>query len=47
MSRVRVTHRPRISIDDVLSDVDRVSHSIPECIKLAEAALRYPNDSTR
>jgi hypothetical protein len=46
-SHVRTTRCPWINIDDILSGVDRVSHSITECIELAEAALRRPNDSAR
>jgi hypothetical protein len=39
-----MTRRPWININDVLSGVDRASHSISECIELTEAALCHPND---
>ncbi|RLN16290.1 hypothetical protein C2845_PM02G17970 [Panicum miliaceum] len=46
-AHTRTTRRPITSANDLLFGIDQVDRSIPECIELAEAALRRPNDSDR
>jgi len=43
--RRRMIHRSAISSDDLISQIDRVGHSIAKCIQLGENALRRPGDS--
>ena len=43
----RVTGRPDGSADDLIFQIDRVSRSIAECIRLGEFALRHRDDPDR
>jgi hypothetical protein len=43
----RATRRPARPIDDLISQIDRVSRSIAKCIQLGENALRHRNDPDR
>ena len=43
----RTTRRPDRSADDLISQIDRVSRSIAECIRLDEDALRHRDDPDR
>ena len=43
--RRRTTRRPAVSSDNLISQIDRVSCSIAECIQLGENALRCPGDT--
>jgi hypothetical protein len=45
LHRVRMTRRPPINIDDIISRVDNVGRSTAECIELAETALHRPHNS--
>ena len=43
----RTTCRPAASADDLISQIDRVSKSIIECIRLGEDTLRHRDDPAR
>ena len=43
----RVTCRPDESADDLIFQIDRVSRSIAECIRLGELTLRHRDDPDR
>ena len=43
----RTIRRPAASADDLISQIDRVSRSITECIRLSEDTLRHRNDPDR
>ena len=43
--RPRATRRPVISNTDLISEIERATISIAECIQLGESVLGHPDDS--